>query len=226
MSIYAIADLHLSLGTTKPMDVFSGWEGYTELLKTNWNNLVNEEDTVVLPGDISWSMKLEECYEDFNYINQLPGRKIIIKGNHDYWWTSLKKMQEYLNHHEFNSISILHNNSFLVENVAICGTRSWLFERGEPFDQKVVLREAGRLIASLESAGNYEKIVFLHYPPIFRNEYSDLIIDAIKKYNVKSCYYGHLHSHTIKHAFNATADGIKYRLVSADALNFSPLKIR
>ncbi len=226
MSIFAIADLHLSLGTTKQMDIFSGWEGYTNLLKESWEGLVTAEDTVILPGDISWAMKLSECYEDFNFINRLPGRKILIKGNHDYWWTSLKKMQEYLSHNDFSSISILHNNSFLVEGVAICGTRSWLFERGEPFDQKVALREVGRLVASLESAGENEKIVFLHYPPIFRNEYSGLIIDAMKKYDVKNCYYGHLHSHTIKHAFNGTEDGILYRLISADALKFTPLKIR
>ncbi len=225
MSIFAIADLHLSLSAEKKMDVFSGWEGYVDILSENWNKLVNPDDTVVLPGDISWSMKLENCTQDFSFLEKLPGKKILIKGNHDYWWTTASKMNSFLSEHDFNSISILQNNCFFVDDVAICGTRSWLFERGDPFDQKLALREAGRLTTSLKSAGDAEKIVFLHYPPIFRNEYSRIMIDIMKEYGVKRCYYGHLHSHTIKHAFNGMDDGIMYRLISADSLSFVPLKI-
>ncbi len=225
MSVFAIADLHLSLGTNKKMDVFAGWEGYTELLKENWQNIVKQGDTVVLPGDISWSMKLDDCYKDFKYINDLPGHKVILKGNHDYWWTTANKMNNYLVENGFDSISILNNSCYLADNIAICGTRSWLFERGEEFDHKLVMREAGRLTTSLKAAGDTEKIVFLHYPPIFRNEYSEQMISIMKDFNVKRCYYGHLHSHTIKQAFNGMEDGIQYRLVSADALKFVPLKV-
>ena len=132
MALYAIADLHLSLGADKPMDVFWGWKDYVPPLKANWNRLVKPEDTVVLPGDISWAMKLENAIEDFSFIDRLPGRKIILKGNHDYWWTTVSKMNAFCAAQGFGTIHFLNNNSYLEEDVAICGTRSWLFDVGQP----------------------------------------------------------------------------------------------
>ncbi len=226
MSIFAIADLHLSLGTTKQMDIFAGWEGYTELLHDNWCKYVSNSDTVVIPGDISWAMKLEDTLKDFTFIHNLPGHKVFIKGNHDYWWTTANKMNTFIQDNGLDSITFLHNSCYLTEGVAICGTRSWLFEHGEPLDQKLVKREAGRLTTSLKAAGDTEKIVFLHYPPIFRYDRSDIMIDIMMQYDITHCYYGHLHSHTIKHAFNGTENGIHYKLISSDALRFAPFRVR
>ncbi len=120
--IYTIADLHLSFGTNKPMDVFSGWSNYTERIRENWQRLVEPDDTVVIAGDISWAMKLNEINKDFEYIQSLNGKKIILKGNHDYWWTTKSKMDKYIKESGFDSISILHNNYYVVEDTAICGT--------------------------------------------------------------------------------------------------------
>ncbi len=225
MSIFTIADLHLSLDKKKPMDIFSGWEGYVELLEQNWNRIISPEDTVVIPGDVSWAMKIEDALTDFKFLENLPGQKVILKGNHDYWWTTAKKMSEFVQEHQLHSLNFLHNNCHIVGEVAICGTRSWLFERGEEFDQKLVSREAGRLTASLNAAKDLEKIVFLHYPPIFRNERSDQMIEIMTQYGVRRCYYGHLHSHTIKEAFCGRLGDIDYRLISADALKFRPHKV-
>ena len=225
MAIYAIADLHLSLGTDKPMDVFRGWQDYTQRLKTNWENIVTENDTVVIPGDVSWAMRLENCIEDFSFIDKLPGKKIILKGNHDYWWSTMKKMQEFVKDNNFETISFIFNNSYVVENIAICGTRSWLFDIGEEQDAKIMNRELLRLTASLKSAGDNEKIVFLHYPPIGNNTRSQQVIDILQEYKVKKCYFGHLHSDSIRYAVQGEHDGIEYKLISSDSLNFLPYKI-
>lgn len=226
MSLFAIGDLHLSFTTKKPMDIFTGWDNHTHQLQDNWNEIVQNEDLVVIPGDISWAMNLKSAYEDFEFIHKLPGKKIILKGNHDYWWTSKKKIRDFLCESGFTSISILQNDCmFYTSDIAVCGTRSWLFEDKEAFDQKLVLREAGRLRASLEAAGNAQKIVFLHYPPIYRDERSELILSLLCEYNVKRCYYAHLHGNTIYNAFCGTQNGTSYGLVSADALQFCPYKI-
>ena len=226
MSIYAIADLHLSLGSDKPMDVFSGWKDYVPRLEANWNRLIRPEDTVVLPGDISWAMKLENAIEDFSFIDRLPGRKIILKGNHDYWWTTISKMNAFCAAQGFTSIQFLNNNCYLAEQVAICGTRSWLFDPGEPHDQKVMNRELGRLRASLESAKDAEKLVFLHYPPRYPTGNADEVIALLQEYGVRECWYGHLHGASIRGAVQGEVDGIRYRLISADALGFCPLRVR
>ena len=169
MAIYTIGDLHLSLGCEKPMDIFPGWQGYMEKLERHWNTLVRPEDTVVLAGDTSWAMKLEDTVADFSFLQRLPGQKLLLKGNHDYWWTTVKKMERFLQENGFDSLHILHNNSILAEGLAVCGTRSWMFDVGEAHDEKVMNRELGRLRASLDAAQEgAERVAFLHYPPVYR----------------------------------------------------------
>lgn len=226
MAIYTIGDLHLSLGCAKPMDIFPGWQGYMEKLERQWNALVRPEDTVVLAGDTSWAMKLEDTVADFSFLQRLPGQKFLIKGNHDYWWTTVKKMERFLQENGFTSLHILHNNSILAEGVALCGTRSWMFDVGEPHDEKVMNRELGRLRTSLQAAPEgVERIAFLHYPPVYPNANAEQVIDLLKEYDVKRCFYGHLHGTAIRFAVQGTVDGIEYRLISADALAFCPYKI-
>lgn len=226
MEIYTIGDLHLSLGCEKPMDIFPGWQGYMEKLERHWNTLVRPEDTVVLAGDTSWAMKLEDTVADFSFLQRLPGQKLLLKGNHDYWWTTVKKMEHFLQENGFDSLHILHNNSILAEGLAVCGTRSWMFDVGEARDEKVMNRELGRLRASLDAAQEgAERVAFLHYPPVYPNANAQQVIDLLKEYNVKRCFYGHLHGNAIRFAVQGMVDGIEYRLISADALAFCPYKI-
>lgn len=226
MAIYTIGDLHLSLGCEKPMDIFPGWQGYMEKLEHHWNTLVRPEDTVVLVGDTSWAMKLEDTVADFSFLQRLPGQKLLLKGNHDYWWTTVKKMERFLQENGFDSLHILHNNSILAEGLAVCGTRSWMFDVGEAHDEKVMNRELGRLRASLDAAQEgAERVAFLHYPPVYPNANAQQVIDLLKEYNVKRCFYGHLHGNAIRFAVQGMVDGIEYRLISADALAFCPYKI-
>lgn len=226
MAIYTIGDLHLSLGCEKPMDIFPGWQGYMEKLERHWNTLVRPEDTVVLAGDTSWALKLEDTVADFSFLQRLPGQKLLLKGNHDYWWTTVKKMERFLQENGFDSLHILHNNSILAEGLAVCGTRSWMFDVGEAHDEKVMNRELGRLRASLDAAQEgAERVAFLHYPPVYPNANAQQVIDLLKEYNVKRCFYGHLHGNAIRFAVQGMVDGIEYRLISADALAFCPYKI-
>lgn len=226
MAIYTIGDLHLSLGCEKPMDIFPGWQGYMEKLERHWNTLVRPEDTVVLAGDTSWAMKLEDTVADFSFLQRLPGQKLLLKGNHDYWWTTVKKMERFLQENGFDSLHILHNNSILAEGLAVCGTRSWMFDVGEAHDEKVMNRELGRLRASLDAVQEgAERVAFLHYPPVYPNANAQQVIDLLKEYNVKRCFYGHLHGNAIRFAVQGMVDGIEYRLISADALAFCPYKI-
>jgi predicted phosphohydrolase len=225
MAIFTIADLHLSLGASKPMDVFPGWDGYVERLERNWRALVRPEDTVVIGGDISWAMKLEDTRADFAFVQALPGQKLLMKGNHDYWWTTANKMNTYLRAEGFDTLHILHNNSYAVGGCAICGTRSWLFDAGEPHDEKVMNREIGRLKMSLDAAGPGEKLVFLHYPPVYPGTSAPEIIDTMKAYGVRRCFYGHLHGQSLRFAVQGRVDGISYKLVSADGLGFRPYRI-
>lgn len=207
MAIYTIGDLHLSLGCEKPMDIFPGWQGYMEKLERHWNTLVRPEDTVVLAGDTSWAMKLEDTVADFSFLQRLPGQKLLLKGNHDYWWTTVKKMERFLQENGFDSLHILHNNSILVEGLAVCGTRSWMFDVGEAHDEKVMNRELGRLRASLDAAQEgAERVAFLHYPPVYPNANAQQVIDLLKEYNVKRCFYGHLHGNAIRFAVQGMVD--------------------
>ena len=228
MSLFAIADLHLSSSVNKPMDIFGEhWANHAEKLAENWNNTVSEEDVVVIPGDISWGINLEEAAADFDFINKLNGKKIISKGNHDYWWTTMSKLNTFLEENDFDTISFLHNNHFCYGKYGICGTRGWINETDVPADAKVLAREAQRLEVSIKSAlkENLEPIVFLHYPPVFGNESNYDILDVMYKYNVKECYYGHLHGKSHKYAVCGESEGINFHLISADFVQFCPQHI-
>ncbi|MCM1579439.1 MAG: metallophosphoesterase [Ruminococcus sp.] len=227
MSLYTIADLHLPLGVNKPMDIFGGWDNYVERIEENWRNNIRGGDTVVIPGDISWAMNLEQALPDFRFIEALPGKKIISKGNHDYWWTTLAKINSFLERNLLESISILHNNHFPYGDYGICGTRGWINDSSEPADAKVLAREAGRLetsIASAEAAG-LTPIVFLHYPPIYANEYNYDILEVMYRHNIKQCFYGHIHGSGHRFAVNGERDGIDFHLISGDYIQFFPYKI-
>lgn len=227
MALYAIGDLHLCLGASKPMDVFGGaWIGYMDKLKEGMS-VITEADTTVLLGDLSWALGLEEAVADFAWINEIPGKKIILKGNHDYWWSTASKFNSFCEQNKFSNIVILNNNHYEYEGVAICGTRGWFFEeeRSGAHDEKVFKRELLRLETSLISAGPLPKIVFLHYPPMYKGYTCHEIIELLKKYNVRRCFYGHLHGASHGIALEGLFDGIEYKLLSADKLAFQPFKV-
>lgn len=232
MAIYAISDLHLALGVDKPMDVFGGrWEGYMEKLKMNWLKEVGEDDSVIIPGDISWAMYLKESLADFSFLQNLPGKKYISKGNHDYWWTTLNKLKLFVSENNFSSIHFLHNNHFNDQGIAICGTRGWVCPEDEGFsaeDEKVYNREIQRLEISLLSAKNSGEeniIVAMHYPPFNHKHQNSRFVEIMERYNVKYCVYGHLHGEGRRHAFEGKLGEINYKLISADHLAFKPLRI-
>ena len=235
MSIYAIGDLHLSFNTDKPMNIFGEkWNNYEEKIKKDWIKKVKENDLVLLPGDFSWSMKLEDTYKDFEYLNNLPGKKILLKGNHDYWWNTVKKMNDFIKQRKFNNIEFLYNNSYFFDNYIICGTRGWNISNDEE-DKRLFQRELLRLEISLNDGiqkygENKEIIVCMHYPPI--KSYNILeydinlkMINLLKKYNVKKCIYGHLHGAAHKDAIEGNINEIEFKLVSSDYLNFELYKI-
>lgn len=224
LSIFAIGDTHLSFGTDKPMDIFGGWQDYVGRLEKNWRAIVNEDDTVVIPGDISWAMGIEQAEKDFAFIHSLPGKKIILKGNHDYWWTTKKKMDTFLTEKGFDSISILHNNAFRVGDFVICGSRGWFYDAQTGHDEKVILREAARLERSIEQAEQLEGeiIAFLHYPPVMASQKCDEIFEVLKKHKIKRCFYGHLHGESNLYAVTGEVEGVHFSLVSADFLEFCP----
>jgi predicted phosphohydrolase len=233
MSVYAIADLHLALGIDKPMDVFGGrWSNYMEKLHNNWIDTVKDTDTVIIPGDVTWATYIENACEDFKYIEALPGTKIISKGNHDYWWTTASKLDKYLKANEFKTISFMHNNAFLIEGMAVCGTRGWKCPGEEDFkkdDEKIYLREIERLELSIKasmSLEHSEKAVFMHYPPVTAKSQVSGFMEVMKKYGINNCYYGHLHGEGIKGAIEGDYEGITLKLISADYLNFEPMLIK
>lgn len=225
MAIFVIGDLHLSLDGHKPMDVFPGWQNYVQRIETNWHRVVSAQDTVVLAGDTSWAMKLEDTVADFQFLESLPGKKLLLKGNHDYWWNTARKMEAFFEAQGFSSLQLLHNNSHQVEGAWLCGTRSWMFDVGQPQDQKVMNRELGRLRMSLEAADEGEKLVFLHYPPMYAEAKIPEVLTMLHEHDVKQCFYGHLHGAAIQHAVQGQMDGVEYRLISADSLQFCPYKI-
>jgi len=228
VSLYVIGDLHLSFGTNKPMDVFGGgWVNYLEKIEAGFK-LLKQEDICVLCGDISWGMNLEESLKDFLFIENLPGRKIILKGNHDYWWNTAAKMNTFFKANEIKSIDILHNNCFRYEDTALCGTRGWLAddELSAEQNKKIMAREVLRLQTSLMAAGDAKtKLCFLHYPPRFKNTVCSELISVMSEYGVTCCYYGHLHGDGHRLAIQGPVDGIVYKLISADFIDFTPLKI-
>lgn len=228
MAIYAISDLHLSYQADKPMKVF-GWDNYEEKIKEDWLAKVKEEDTVLLPGDFSWSTYLEDMYLDFSYLAALPGKKLLLKGNHDYWWTTITSMRRYLKEKQMDNIDFIYNNSYEQEGYLIAGTRGWIIGEQESDNAKIYRREVERLKLSLQDAvkkGGTEKpiIVCMHYPPIKGTEKSDFV-KVMQQYNVKKCIYGHLHGPSQQEIEEGLIDGIEFRMVSCDYTEFKLIKI-
>ncbi|MBR1482056.1 MAG: metallophosphoesterase [Ruminococcus sp.] len=229
MSLYVIGDLHLSLGEDKPMDVFAGWNNYVLRLEENWRKLITDEDTVVVAGDISWAMKLEQTYTDFCFINNQPGKKLFLKGNHDYWWSTKSKMDKFLEEKELHTISILFNNAYVCDEYAACGTRGWFLENDSPEDVKVLNREVGRLRMSINAAlqTGKEPVVFLHYPPYYRGIECTEIMEVLLEYDIKKCYYGHIHGKSgFRLAHEGDYKGIDFHLISGDRVGFMPVLVR
>ena len=232
MSIYVIGDLHLSFGMNKPMDIFGvNWEDHYKKIENDWLSKVNDDDLVVLPGDFSWAMDLDDTIEDFKYLSKLPGKKLLLKGNHDYWWGTLKKMKEFMKANNFRDIDFIQNNSFLFDDKIIVGTRGWIYDN-KLENIKILKREKIRLEMSFNDAihkyGNdKEIIVFMHYPP-FGKEIVPLEYDlkeVLKNYNVKKCFYGHLHGESCLDATQGNIDNITYKLISSDYLDFKLYKV-
>ena len=235
MAIYVIADLHLSFNDPKPMSIFgTNWKNHEEKIKKDWISKVKNDDTVLDLGDFSWAMHLNETLKDFEYLNSLPGKKILLRGNHDYWWTTKTKMERFIKESGFENISFMQNDSIEIENKIFCGTRGWsLLNTETDNSRKIISRECIRLELSIQNAlSKYQEgkeiIVCMHYPPILKtniekNEFSDFF-RILKKYNIKKCFYGHLHGTSIKEALEGDILGIELHLVSADGLDFKLLK--
>ena len=227
MALYAIGDLHLCLGAPKPMDIFGGaWVGYMEKLRRGLS-ILRPEDTTVLMGDLSWALDLESAKADFEWIARIPGRKIILKGNHDYWRSTAAKFQKFCQENRLTDMHILNNNFYEYDGYAICGTRGWNYEekRGTPHDEKIFKRELIRLEASLKAAGERPKLVFLHYPPRSKGYECPEILELLRRYELRRCFYAHLHGPSHRLALEGQHDGIDYRLLAADFINFEPQKI-
>ena len=233
MSLFSIADLHLSGATEKPMDVFgSRWKDHTTKIVSRWRAVVSDDDTVVIPGDISWAMTLNDALCDFKLIDSLPGKKIIGKGNHDFWWETVTKMTRFFEENEIRSISFLYNNAYDTGDFIICGTRGWYVEErlqntvGDVDYTKIVLREASRLETSLAEAekisGGKPILVYFHFPPAFNGFICRELIDILKAHGIKNVYYGHIHGmYNVPKTFEF--EGIQMTIVSADYLNFIPM---
>lgn len=224
MALYAISDLHLAFNSEKPMDIFGdNWANHDEKIKENWMNFINENDTVLIAGDISWSMKVEEGKNDLDFINSLPGKKILVRGNHDYWWTSITKLNAM-----YEDMHFIQNNYFVYEEYAICGSRGWITPKSSKFtthDKKIYDRELIRLRLSLESAkkDGYSKIiVMLHYPPVNDSEEENEIIEIIEEFNVEKVIYGHIHGAGLPWAFEGCKKDVEYVLTSCDHIDFKP----
>lgn len=233
MAVFTLSDLHLSFSVDKPMNVFGSlWEGHTEKLSEFWNYMVDKDDTVIVPGDISWAMNVSEAVEDFRFINRLNGKKIIMKGNHDYWWQSMKKLEEFLEEHGFDTIRFMHNSAYEVEDIIVAGSRGWATETSPSAeDKRIIQREAIRFDLSLGEAkrlqgdSGREIVAFSHYPVLSPGEETSPILEVLVRHGVKRLYYGHLHgvqeSRLIK-----KAGGIELELVSADYRMFTPVRIK
>ncbi|MBP3707781.1 MAG: metallophosphoesterase [Clostridia bacterium] len=234
MSIYTIGDLHLSFAKPKPMDIFgNNWENHEEKIKQDWISKVKDEDTVIIPGDFSWATYIEDAYLDFKYLDELPGKKILLKGNHDYWWTTITSMKAFLEENKFHTIDFLYNNAIDVEDKVLVGTRGWTFLDSEN-SSKMINRENQRLEISIKSAiekyGNSKEIIaFFHYPPLvnsslLQNNHLEFY-KTLRAYGITRCYYGHLHGKSHADAVVGDVGGINFSLVSADYLNFKLLMI-
>ena len=235
MSLYSIADLHLSGSVDKPMDVFGArWKDHTEKIVKNWRAVVGDGDTVVVPGDISWAMNLSEALPDLKLIDSLPGRKLIGKGNHDFWWETVTKMTKFLDDNGITTISFLHNNAYETEDFIVCGSRGWYVEEkmqntvGDVDYTKIVNREAGRLETAVKKAVELrekcgkEILVYLHFPPVYNGFICREIIDVLHRHELKRLYFGHIHgNYTMPRT--TEFEGISMTVISADYLNFVPM---
>ncbi|MBQ6702730.1 MAG: metallophosphoesterase [Clostridia bacterium] len=234
MSLFALSDTHLSLYNDKPMDIFGNrWQDYAAKIDRGWRAVVTDRDTVVIAGDVSWGISLEEAKLDLLYLDSLPGQKIISKGNHDYWWSTAAKINAFFAENNITTIKTMHNNAFTVGDVTVCGTRGWYSEgknapREADYD-KIVAREAGRLELSIKEglklSQTNEIIVFLHFPPVYNDYVCDEILTILHKYEVKKVYYGHIHGvYGLPSTFSC--DGIDFTITSADYLNFVPTLVK
>ncbi len=232
MSLFTLSDTHFSQSVEKPMDVFGArWQGWTEKIVEDWKNTVSDGDTVVVYGDISWAMTAEEAEADLELLNSLPGTKLIGKGNHDYWWGTVTKVEDMLDLCGFNTIKVFHNNSYCVDGKILCGCRGWYTDgKTAPKNsdyKKIVAREVGRLKLSIkdsEKFGEGERIAFFHFPPVFADYVCREIIDTLHEYGIKRAYYGHIHGEYRVPEVN-NFEGIELRCVSSDFLNFKVHKI-
>ena len=227
MALYTISDLHLGFNVEKPMDIFGDkWKNHCDKIKNNWLEKITDEDTILIAGDISWSMKSSDSKVDLDWVNDLPGKKIISKGNHDYWWSGISKLNNM-----YENTKFLQNNFYVYEDYAICGTRGWVCPGSDKFtlkDKKIYLRELIRLRLSLDAAkgAGYKKIiVMLHYPPTNEKFEESEVQKILKEYNVEKVIYGHLHGVALSRVLNGNIDGVEYILTSADFINFSPKRI-
>lgn len=229
MALYAIADLHLSESVGKPMDKFGAqWRDHVRKIKENWQ--LEAADTCVIAGDLSWAINLEEAEADLRLIHELPGKKIILKGNHDYWWSTLRKINLFLKEKGFDSIGILQNNAFRVGNDYVCGTRGWIPGVGAADDEKITAREAGRLRLSISAAKkldpNAVPIVFLHFPPLFAADRCEPVMSVLHEFGIKRVFYGHLHGATAHElAVTGVHEGISFELTAGDYIGFTPKKV-
>ena len=231
MALYVIGDTHFSEGSNKPMDVFGGaWTGYREKLLASLS-VLEPEDVLVVAGDFSWGMSLQEALPDFRLLDSFPGKKLLLKGNHDYWWETAAKMKRFFAENAIETIDFLHNSCYFYNGTALCGTRGWFYDKNDPAagDDKIFKRELIRLEASLKAAvdqGAEEIDCFLHYPPVFAGMEVPQITEILSRYPVKRVFYGHLHGDSLRGAFSGMRNGIYYAVISADALGFRPVKIR
>lgn len=229
MALYALADLHLPLGVNKPMDIFGKhWENYVTRLYDNWQSTVKHNDTVVIAGDFSWATYLNDALADFEYLHSLNGRKILLKGNHDYWWTTLSKMRKFTAEHGFDDIEFLQNNSFDYNGISICGSRGWSTPQGTQSeeDKKIYEHELLRLKMSVETALHPDNIIlFTHFPPILKSYRQNGLTDFMNTHNIKRSVFGHIHLSGVKNVVQGDIDGIDYRLVSCDYSKFMPVKL-
>ena len=233
MALYVIGDTHFSSDRDKPMDVFGGrWLGYDKKLITSIGECMQQDDTLVICGDFSWGMSLSDTLPDFKLLDSFPGRKLLLKGNHDYWWDTVAKMKKFFAANNITTIEFLHNNFFEYNSkILLCGTRGWMYDSSNASSEedKIFRREVIRLRQSLQLAHTYDNdkeiVCFLHYPPVCRDFEISAFTDVMKEFGVKRCCYGHLHGESIKNAFKGMRGGIEYSIVSADALDFIPLKL-
>ena len=226
MAIFSISDLHLPLGADKPMDIFRGWNDYVSRIENNWCRMIADDDYVVIPGDISWALKLSDTYKDFEFIENLPGKKIILKGNHDLWWSTMNKMNAFLQENKFNSISFIHNSCYEIGEYAICGSRGWFFD-DKSASKKVILREALRLDSSIKAAVDIGKtpLVFLHYPVCYNEQVCEELFEVLIKHGIKDVWHGHIHGAGRQYITNEYG-GISFHLISCDCVDFSPVLIK